>query len=82
MMTTPEDSHLLLFKGGTILTGRPGEVLREPVLLVEGPTISFIGVAAEALGIQEKTGTLEEGKWADILVIEGDPPQGYWSSTE
>jgi imidazolonepropionase-like amidohydrolase len=32
-------------------------------------------VAAEALGIQEQTGTLEEGKWADILVVEGDPLQ-------
>lgn len=30
-------------------------------------------VAAEAIGIQERTGTLEEGKWADILVIEGNP---------
>jgi imidazolonepropionase-like amidohydrolase len=30
-------------------------------------------VAAEALGLGERTGTLEKGKWADLLVIEGDP---------
>jgi len=30
-------------------------------------------VAAEALGLGEQTGTLEKGKWADLLVIEGNP---------
>ena len=31
--------------------------------------------AAELLGITEKTGTLEKGKWADIVAVEGDPSE-------
>jgi imidazolonepropionase-like amidohydrolase len=30
-------------------------------------------VAAEAIGIAEHTGTLEAGKWADIILVQGDP---------
>jgi imidazolonepropionase-like amidohydrolase len=30
-------------------------------------------VAAEAIGIQDRTGTLEPGKWADIILVQGDP---------
>jgi imidazolonepropionase-like amidohydrolase len=30
-------------------------------------------VAAEAIGIQERTGTLEPGKWADVILVHGDP---------
>src|SRR5919108_82941 len=30
-------------------------------------------VAAEAIGIHDCTGTLEPGKWADIIVVHGDP---------
>jgi imidazolonepropionase-like amidohydrolase len=29
--------------------------------------------AAEALRMQDKIGTLENGKWADVVVVEGDP---------
>jgi imidazolonepropionase-like amidohydrolase len=29
--------------------------------------------AAEALGMGDKLGTLEKGKWADLIVIDGDP---------
>jgi imidazolonepropionase-like amidohydrolase len=29
--------------------------------------------AATALGLGDKTGVLEEGRWADILVVDGDP---------
>lgn len=47
MTTACRDSSLLLLKVGTILTGRPGEVLDESVLLVEGPTISFLGKEEE-----------------------------------
>ena len=31
--------------------------------------------ASEAIGIEGKTGTLEEGKMADIIFIDGDPLQ-------
>src|SRR5919109_559572 len=30
-------------------------------------------VAAEAIGIAEHTGTLEAGKWADVILVQGDP---------
>src|SRR5262249_20493583 len=30
-------------------------------------------VAAEALGIQEDTGTLAPGKWADLILVRGNP---------
>ena len=29
--------------------------------------------AAEALRMQDRIGTLEKGKWADVVVVEGDP---------
>jgi imidazolonepropionase-like amidohydrolase len=29
--------------------------------------------AAEALRMQDKIGTLEKGKWADLVVVKGDP---------
>jgi imidazolonepropionase-like amidohydrolase len=29
--------------------------------------------AAEALGMGEKLGTIEKGKWADIVVVNADP---------
>jgi imidazolonepropionase-like amidohydrolase len=70
---------------GTDFSGAPpmchGENALELKLMVEagmsphGAISSATKVAAEALGIQEQTGTLEEGKWADILVVEGDPLQ-------
>jgi hypothetical protein len=28
---------------------------------------------AELIGIGDKTGTIEKGKWADIVAVEGDP---------
>lgn len=31
------------------------------------------GRAAEAVGLGGKTGTIETGKWADLLVVDGDP---------
>ena len=31
--------------------------------------------ASELIGIADKAGTLETGKWADIVAVEGDPVQ-------
>jgi imidazolonepropionase-like amidohydrolase len=35
--------------------------------------ISCTKRSAEALGMSDKMGTLEKGKWADVLVVEGNP---------
>jgi imidazolonepropionase-like amidohydrolase len=68
---------------GTDFSGAPpmrhGENAIELILMVLAgmspydAISSATRVAAEALGIQELTGTLEKGKCADILVIDGDP---------
>jgi imidazolonepropionase-like amidohydrolase len=29
--------------------------------------------ASELIGISDKTGSIEKGKWADIVAVEGDP---------
>jgi imidazolonepropionase-like amidohydrolase len=31
------------------------------------------GLAAECLGLEHEIGTLEKGKWADLVVVDGDP---------
>jgi imidazolonepropionase-like amidohydrolase len=31
--------------------------------------------AAELIGISDKAGSIEKGKWADIVAVEGDPTQ-------
>jgi imidazolonepropionase-like amidohydrolase len=30
-------------------------------------------LAAECLGLEQEIGTIEKGKWADLVVVEGDP---------
>src|SRR5450432_254403 len=41
-----------------------------PVLeVLRSATVS----AAELIGISDKTGTIEKGKWADIVAVDGDP---------
>lgn len=35
--------------------------------------VSATHTNAELFGIADKTGTLEQGKWADIIVVDGDP---------
>jgi len=68
---------------GTDFSGAPpmryGENAVELSLMVQAgmstseAISSATQVAAEALGLGEQTGTLEKGKWADLLVIEGNP---------
>jgi imidazolonepropionase-like amidohydrolase len=33
------------------------------------------GLAAECLGLEREIGTVEKGKWADLVLVEGDPLQ-------
>jgi len=40
-----------------------------PFQIVQAGTVN----AARALGIEERTGTLEKGKWADMIVLDGNP---------
>lgn len=40
-----------------------------PFQVVQAGTIN----AAMALGIEDRTGTLEQGKWADLIVLDGNP---------
>jgi len=61
--------------------GGPGSVMNELCELVDcgvSPTDAIVIATrntADALGILDKTGTLEPGKRADLVVIKGDPIQ-------
>ena len=37
--------------------------------------VSATKIGAEALGIEDKIGTVEEGKLADLLIIKGNPTE-------
>ena len=56
-----------------------GENLRELALMVEGgmtPMQAIVATtrsAAELMGLEEELGTLEPGKRADLVVVDGDP---------
>ncbi|MGQ9647665.1 MAG: amidohydrolase family protein [Thermodesulfobacteriota bacterium] len=56
-----------------------GENLKEMELLVEAgmtpmeAVVATTKVASEVLGLEKKIGTLEKGKLADLLVVDGDP---------
>jgi len=58
---------------------RHGENLKEPELLVRmGLTsmeaiVAATKIASEVLGQEKKIGTLEKGKLADLIVVDGDP---------
>jgi imidazolonepropionase-like amidohydrolase len=56
-----------------------GENLRELVLMAEGgmspgqAIVATSGTAAELMGLQDELGSLEPGKRADVVIVEGDP---------
>jgi imidazolonepropionase-like amidohydrolase len=56
-----------------------GENLRELTLMVEGgmspgqAIVATTATAAELMGVQDELGSLEQGKRADLVVVEGDP---------
>lgn len=56
-----------------------GENLRELELMVEGgmtpeqAMVATTSVAAELMGLERELGTLEPGKRADVVVVDGDP---------
>jgi imidazolonepropionase-like amidohydrolase len=49
------------------------ELLMQNGLSAAEALMATTRVAAEAIGIQECTGTLEPGKWADVIVVHGNP---------
>jgi imidazolonepropionase-like amidohydrolase len=49
------------------------ELLTQNGLSAAEALMATTRVAAEAIGIHERTGTLEPGKWADIIVVQGEP---------
>jgi imidazolonepropionase-like amidohydrolase len=49
------------------------ELLTQNGLSTAEAIMATTRVAAEAIGIAEHTGTLEAGKWADVILVQGDP---------
>ena len=82
-----DDTRRMIEMGVKVITGsdsswgdyRLGNTVYEAELLVHAGYTPMQGVmsvtswAAAALGMDDKVGTLEPGKEADILVVDGDP---------
>ena len=72
-------AHQMGITIGVGTDGGPGDASRELVELVEcglSPMEALVAAShntADALGILEQIGTLEPGKKADLLIVEGDP---------
>ena len=49
------------------------ELLTQNGLSTAEALMATTRVAAEAIGIEDRAGTLEPGKWADIVLVQGDP---------
>ena len=61
--TMPFGTHALELE---LLQRHVGMTAREAI-------VAATCAAAQALGLGDKTGTVEAGKWADLLVVDGDP---------
>jgi imidazolonepropionase-like amidohydrolase len=74
-------AHQMGIRIATGTDGGPGSIMNELCLLVECGLSSMEALVAatrstaEVLGILDKSGTLEAGKRADLMVVEGDPLQ-------
>src|SRR5712691_1964219 len=58
--------------------GHPNNALEPEHLVAAGMTPmqalqAATRLAAECLGLEQEIGTIEKGKWADLVVVEGDP---------
>jgi imidazolonepropionase-like amidohydrolase len=58
--------------------GHPNNAAELPLLVAAGLTPmqalqAATSRAAECLGLQGEIGTIEKGKWADLVLVEGDP---------
>jgi imidazolonepropionase-like amidohydrolase len=49
------------------------ELLTQNGLSTAEALMATTRVAADAIGIAEHAGTLEAGKWADVVLVQGDP---------
>jgi imidazolonepropionase-like amidohydrolase len=49
------------------------ELLTQNGLSAAEALMATTRIAAEAIGIADRTGMLEPGKWADIILVQGDP---------
>ena len=58
--------------------GHPNNAMEIECLVKAGMTpmqalVAATGWAAECLGLEGETGTVRKGKWADLVVVDGDP---------
>ena len=94
-----DDTRRMIEMGVKVITGsdsswgdyRLGNTVYEAELLVHAGYTPMQGVmsvtswAAAALGMDDKVGTLEPGKEADILVVDGDPSvdiDDFWNLSD
>ena len=58
--------------------GHPNNAMEIQCLVEAGMTpmqalVAAMGWAAECLGLEKEIGTVQKGKWADLVVVDGDP---------